>query len=733
MAAPTHPFAPRVPSVLVDRPRLHGLLGPDHGAAWSLVVGPAGSGKTTLIRSWLSLRRERWAWISVAQSSSGPWRLVDLVVRALQRTRPDDPLDAVDALHRGDLEDVLPDLVDELAAGSDEPATIVVVDDAHLLTSHDWDQLAWLLGHLPLCLHVVVSSRIDPPMALGRERASGHMTEIRGSQLAFDLDETRSLIHAALGDGGSAAVARLHDQTQGWAAGLRLAVLACDRASDVDEVMTRFDGTHSTVAEYLLEEVLDHLPADERTFLLRCSVSPVLGPALAEALTGRKDAGAVLERLTDDGVFLSRAQGGDAEYRFHPMLADLLVHDLRRLEPDRLRAQHLHAAGWYLAEGRSVEAVDHLLAAEEYEGAHRLVLDHFADLYRGRHRRDLARWLETVPDEVVAATLDRALQHCRALALLARPSAGQWYHHCAALVAEDDDDRHAELLMLMALHHAIAGDLDELRAFRQQARRRRAMTTVDPLDEIVASWEVRLEAHLGDPHRAVELARALLAMERTLLGDAPALSGLAGALDAAGRHDDAVAVARSAMQRWQADSEPDLPALTEALVVAAADRRRAGSLDEAEDLLDLARALTADHQPAHLLGALTLLEQAAVDRARGRGDGQRDLVAYAEALRIANAPEALVQRVEAAASPGVAPSGPSRIGQPTSALAEPLTERELTILRAMAGHLTFPEIGRDLHISRHTVKSHAQHIYQKLGAASRSEAVAEARRVGLLA
>ena len=144
MASLTHLVAPRLPSILIDRPRLHDRLGPDTGAAWSLVVGPAGSGKTTLIRSWASQRSERWAWISLAQSSSEPWRLVDLVVHALQRTRPDDPLDALDSLHMGELDGVLPSLLDELGAETPDAPTILVIDDAHLLEAHEWDQVAGL-------------------------------------------------------------------------------------------------------------------------------------------------------------------------------------------------------------------------------------------------------------------------------------------------------------------------------------------------------------------------------------------------------------------------------------------------------------------------------------------------------------------------------------------------------------------------------------------------------------
>lgn len=695
------------------------------------MVGPAGSGKTTLVRQWLSRRRTPWSWISVDRPSDGPWGIAELVVLALQQIHAPGPLDAVDAISMGPRDTLLRAVVDELGDEPAETPAILVIDGAHHLDPHEWEQLSWFLAHAPASVHPVVICRFDPPMALGRERASGHLAEVRGDQLVFDLDETRRLVGAALGVEETDAVARLHAQTQGWAVGLRLALLACDDTADLDAVLAHFDGTHVTVAEYLLEEVLDRLPAATRDFVLATAIAPVLDADLATALTGVDDAHDLLERLAFDGVFVTAAQGGPPEYRFHPMLADLLQQELRLLDPDRFRAQHLRAADWHLADGEPIDAVDHLLAAHEFERAHRLVLDHFAALYRGAHRPDLSRWVQAVPDDVIAASLDRALEHCRALALLAEPAARPWYRHCDARVPQEGDDRRAQLLMLMSLHHGISGDLGELRSSRDEARRRSPEGATDPVAEIVASWEVRLETHLGDPELAVDLARDLLAAERSLLDDAPAYSALAGALDAAGRTEEAVAVALMAIETWHQAGEPDLPAMTDALVVAARDRRRSGHLDDAEGLLAPALALTADDKAPNLLGALATMEAAAVDRARGRAGWRRRLFALAEGLRTVHAPSTFVARVEAEAGATNLPRACTEVPTvPTSG--EPLSERELTILRAMASHLTFPEIGRELHISRHTVKSHAQHIYRKLDAQSRSQAVATARRLGLL-
>ena len=396
------------------------------------------------------------------------------------------------------------------------------------------------------------------------------------------------------------------------------------------------------------------------------------------------------------------------------------------------------AASWYVATGRPIEAVEHLLEIGEHRAAHRLVLEHFDLLYVGTRRRDLGRWLVAVPDEVIMSSLDLAVEHCRALALLAHEDAPRWYRHCDERLPADDHRHRPRLMAVNALHHAINARLDEMRAWRDEARSQRAPGTEDPVDEVLTSWEVRLEALLGDAARAVEIGRALAASDRVLLHDAPAMSVLSGALAAAGRTEEAEAVAGRALQRWREAGEPELPGVIDALVVSARAARRHGRLDEAEELVAMALAISPRKERAHLLSSLPLLEQGLVDQAFGRSEWRDRLVVLAEELRMIGSVDRMVDRVVSAmvGSATAGTTNPERSVQgddPHQPLVDPLTEREHSILGYLSSHLTFPEIGEELFISRHTVKTHSGRIYRKLGVTSRSAAVAEARRRGLIA
>jgi DNA-binding CsgD family transcriptional regulator len=216
---------------------------------------------------------------------------------------------------------------------------------------------------------------------------------------------------------------------------------------------------------------------------------------------------------------------------------------------------------------------------------------------------------------------------------------------------------------------------------------------------------------------------------------------LAGALDAAGQTDSASAVASRAIERWRADGEPELPGMVDALVVAARDARRRADLDTAEMLVDLAALLPPPRPGAHLLLSIALIERARIDHARGGSAWRPELLSLAEELRVAGSGTGLAEWVDAArvdlesamaTSRGRTATTPPRRRPDAELLVQQLTKREITILELLASHLSLPEIGVELHISRHTVKSHVGRIYGKLGTTSRSGAVRIGRELGIL-
>ncbi len=721
-------------------------LGPDSGAAWTLVVGPPGAGKTTLVRTWIEGRSEPWTWVGLTSAGIRRPGFADLLARAVQRARPESPLDLFDVLDmdQGDPQWILTQLVEELLADAPEtPTTVVVLDDAHLLSSDDWRLLGWFLTNLPPSVHPVVISRSDPPIPLGRQRAQGRVAEVRERDLAFGLDETRELLAAVSVDPTPELAGALQARTEGWVAGIRLAALAIHDGAEPADLLERFSVTNTSVAEFLLEEVLDRQSEQRRDFLSAVAVLRTLEPGICNAVTERSDSADVLRTIAADGIFVSRVEHSADEYRFHPLLAELLRHEQRRRNPEVARRHHRLAAEWLIAHDRGIEAIEHLLEAGDHAQAQDLVVQSFPSLYVGPHRRDLDVWLGAIPDDVIAESLDRAMDHCVALTLIANPDGPRWWEFCSERVADDDGWLQSRLECVLAVYDAVNARADSMHAHWETARRLRPEGQVEPLDEIIAHWDVRIESHLGDPARAVGVARSQVSSSRSLVPDASALSVLAGALDAAGQSDSAVAVADRAIERWRADGEPDLPGMVDALVVAARDARRHGDLDTATGLVDLAELLPPPRPGPHLLLAIALIERARIDHARGGSAWRAELLGLAEELRTAGTETRLAEWVDAARleleGTQMAPlqplddvTAPSTPAGTSSLMVEQLTRRETTIVELLASHLSLPEIGMELHISRHTVKSHVRRIYRKLGTTSRSGAVRAARELGLL-
>lgn len=559
---------------------------------------------------------------------------------------------------------------------------------------------------------------------------------LRPADLAFDLAETASLLELVAGTRSAAAARQLHDTTEGWAAGIRLASLAIRDGVAAESLLDRLGHRESTVAEFLVEEVLDHLPTDRRTDLERLSFLRLLEPELCDAITGRSDAREMLYQLSVDGSFVVRVEGVIDRYRFHPLLAVLLRHELERVDPDAVRVTHLAAADWLFANDRPIESIEHLLGAGEHERAHRLLMDFFRPLYIGTHRHDIDRWLNAIPDDVITERPERALEHCVALALVAHDQAARWRRYCLEHLPPDDDWLMSRLEAIEALEYIVDGELEEAWASWKRSLRRRPAHRTEPIDEVLQSWSIRLGAMFDDAAAAVEQARRFQASRRELVTDAPVLSVLAGALAAAGDREAALAVAERAVDTWRAVGEPDLPGMLDALVVLASAARESDDFAAADDLLDTALSVVPEWAPGpNTLTMIPLVERARLAHDRGDPSWRAQLLGLAEVLRARGRPPDVVEWVDRARRDLEAAgesSPPARANSSAAILTEDLTERELTVLELLASHLSMPEIATELYISRHTVKSHVSNIYRKLGASSRSDAVRTARDLRLL-
>ncbi len=326
--------APAIPR-LIDRGDLVAALDRAAASKVTIISAPAGSGKTSLLRAW----------------AGRPGQLHPLALTQVQRGEQDAQqfwLALLDAVRHAtgansgvELPAATPDfnapaMVDRvLAELADARGGItLVIDDLHELTSPEAPaQLNRLLTSLPPHAHAILTTRHDVRLQLHQLRLAGELAEIRAADLRFSDRETRELLEASGIALSEAGVALLHQRTEGWAAGLRLAVLALAGHPDPERFVAEFSGSDRTVAEYLLAEMLDRQQPDVQDLLLRTSLLDRVNGELADLLTGRPGSEQILLELQDANAFVDSLDPGRTWFRYHHLFADLLRLELRHTLP----------------------------------------------------------------------------------------------------------------------------------------------------------------------------------------------------------------------------------------------------------------------------------------------------------------------------------------------------------------------------------------------------------------
>jgi len=364
----------------------------------TIISAPAGSGKTSLLRAWADRpdRAHRLAVVQVRRDQHDAqlfWLAVLNAVRQASGTTRDEPPAATPDFNGQAMVDrVLSELAEHRGR------VILVIDDAHELASTEaLAQLTRLLANLPSQAHAIVSTRRDLWLGLHQLRLAEELAEIRAADLRFTERETGELLDAsgiALSEAGTAL---LHQRTEGWAAGLRLAVLSLAGHPDPERFVTEFSGTNRTVAEYLLAEMLDRQPGDVRNLLLRTALLDRVNGDLADLLTGRPGSERTLLDLEDANGFVVSLDPERTWFRYHHLFADLLRLELRRTLPEQVPALHRRAAGWFAQHGHVVEAIQHTQAAGDWHDAARLLADHSFSLTLDGQARTIQVLLQAFP------------------------------------------------------------------------------------------------------------------------------------------------------------------------------------------------------------------------------------------------------------------------------------------------------------------------------------------------
>lgn len=493
---------PRVRASIVSRPRLTEWLNAGLNRALTLISAPVGFGKSTLLGEWLAGAAQAvpTAWLSLDEDDNDLVLFLNYVVAALDRVQEGVGSAALTMLrspHPPPTKVVLTSLLNDLASVPGD--LILVLDDYHTIGAPAiHDAVAFLLGNLPPQMHLVIATRSDPPLPLSRLRARHQLVEIRGPELRFTLEEVDTFLNRAMGlDLTAGDVAALQSTTEGWIAALQLVAVSLQERREVPSLVATITGAHRYIVDYLVDEVLSRQPEEDRLFLLRTSILSELGGPLCDAVTGRSDSAAVLERMERANLFMTPLDDERRWYRYHHLFAECLRNRLEAEEPGSVPELHRRASQWYERHGLVDVAIGHVLSAQDFEEAARLVEEHAPGLLGQGGSVALLNWANRLPEALVQGRPRLCVFVGRALALVGEPEASESYLQSAerALTAVPHPDSQILQGQIAAVRAVIAAQrADALRTIEYARQALSSLPHNEPFMRILAAF------NLGDAY-----------------------------------------------------------------------------------------------------------------------------------------------------------------------------------------------------------------------------------------
>lgn len=731
----------RVPSPRPEqliRPRLLDFLRNSLWRKVTLISAPTGYGKTTL----LAHRRRAeggdvpFAWVSLDEQDNDPIRLWRHVVEALGRAVPEqedfgvDVLAAMAAAGQGFSEFALPMLINELSEVRHR--VVLVLDDYYFVTEKEaHESVAFFLQYLPENVHLVLSSRSDPPLPLGRLRAMGEMNEIRAEELSFTEEETARLLNEKMGLGiGPDDISVLHDRTEGWPAGIYLASLSLQKKEDKHAFVESFGGSDRYVVGLLGEEVLGSLDENVRRFLLETSVLRAITGPLCDAVTGGKGSASLLHELARSNLFVVSLDEEGEWFRYHHLFSEMLLNELTGTEPDLVPILRLRAGAWLENEGLVEGAIHQAAAAEDYEHLRLLIARYWRGYVFSGQTATVRRWLRSLPEGTIVRDAALALVEAWIYALGGRREECEKFLRLAEGIPHEGPlpDGTVSVESGVNVLRAIFG-FDGIQSKTEAARRaaeleRGATSPWAAILRFALGTSLYLSGETSQARRSLEEALAMTESGERLVR-VITLSFLSFVATDEGRLEEAESRAREAKALVERLRIPQTSVVSIALGRALAELGRFEEAhEELESGLATRRRLSGMSPWPSLIGLLALAPVRA-----GRGDRAGGRAALAEARAI----------VEACPDAGIFPELLERQERrlrkhkpQEGQLEREPTEREFLVLRLLDDELTTRQIAERLYVAPSTVRTHLKSIYRKLGVSSRGDAVEEAHARGLI-
>jgi LuxR family transcriptional regulator, maltose regulon positive regulatory protein len=436
----------------------------------TLVSAPAGYGKTTLIVNWIhSLEgNSSVAWISLDEGDNEPARFMDYwlsAFRSVDESVGQNALNLLSLPHLPPLQMILDELLNDLVAL--EVPTVIVLDDYHTITNLQiHEAIEYFIEHQPAQIHLVITTREDPPFSLSRMRARFQMTEIRANDLRFTQDETQQFFNQSMHLKLAAeTISTLEARTEGWAAGLQLAALALQNLPDSHEFIRTFHGTHRYILDYLAEEVLRQQDEETRNFLFQTAVLEKFNAPLCNAVTGRSDSQDLLLQLEHANLFIIPLDNERIWYRYHHLFADYLRTGLTKLEQAQLQEKASH---WYEENDLVFEAVKHAFLSQNMEMTANVIerVIQKPSAWSGGEISTLVGWLDALPAQLLQSKPALCLHASRAWYIAGRINLSEKYLDLAehSLKESSTSDLHPQTLLAISAERraalaAIRGDL----------------------------------------------------------------------------------------------------------------------------------------------------------------------------------------------------------------------------------------------------------------------------------
>ncbi len=407
-------YVPMSPGTLIWRPRLAALLDESLKYPLTLVSAPAGFGKTMLLSSWtqsLPASSPLVSWVSLDEEDNDPQLFWTYILSALDQQQPErfSPLlKSLQSPVAPPLMSVLIALINSVLESTQH--LVLILDDYHVITEQQvHTTLSYFIEHLPTQFHLILATRVDPPLPLSSLRLRRQLLEVRTNQLRCTIEETKAFLHEAMGIAlPNETIQELTTRTEGWLVGLQLLALSLQECPDPTTLLEETSGNQRYILDFLTQEVLRQQPQDIQTFLLSTCLLERLTASLCDALTLQSNSQQMLKRLERANVFLTSLDNQRQWYRYHALFAEALSSQLEQTHADLVPILHTRASHWYAQHHQTTAAILHAFKAHDWQWAADLIEQAYPPLVSftwGANRCTLVQfrqWVEQLPADILA-------------------------------------------------------------------------------------------------------------------------------------------------------------------------------------------------------------------------------------------------------------------------------------------------------------------------------------------